>query len=87
MLGPSECLLDVIKEQGVTDLIVAISGEMNGGMFQALLDAQERGVEITRMPVAYEELLGRVPIRWLEADWILRSFVGPGSFARLLRVD
>jgi lipopolysaccharide/colanic/teichoic acid biosynthesis glycosyltransferase len=54
---------------------VAISGEMNGGMFQALLDAQERGVEITRMPVAYEELLGRVPIRWLEADWILRSFV------------
>ncbi len=75
VLGPSECLLDVIKEQGVTDLIVAISGEMNGGMFQALLDAQERGVEITRMPVAYEELLGRVPIRWLEADWILRSFV------------
>jgi lipopolysaccharide/colanic/teichoic acid biosynthesis glycosyltransferase len=44
-------------------------------MFQALLDTQERGVEITRMPVAYEELLGRVPIRTLEANWILRSFV------------
>ena len=27
------------------------------------------------MPVAYEELLSRVPIRLLEADWILRSFV------------
>jgi lipopolysaccharide/colanic/teichoic acid biosynthesis glycosyltransferase len=27
------------------------------------------------MPVVYEELLGRVPIRLLEADWILRSFV------------
>ncbi len=27
------------------------------------------------MPVAYEELLGRVPIHHLEADWILRSFV------------
>jgi lipopolysaccharide/colanic/teichoic acid biosynthesis glycosyltransferase len=27
------------------------------------------------MPRAYEELLGRVPIRLLEADWILRSFV------------
>jgi len=25
--------------------------------------------------VAYEDLLGRVPIRLLEADWILRSFV------------
>jgi lipopolysaccharide/colanic/teichoic acid biosynthesis glycosyltransferase len=27
------------------------------------------------MPTAYEELLGRIPIRYLEADWILRSFV------------
>lgn len=30
---------------------------------------------ITRMPVAYEELLERVPVQYLEADWILRSFV------------
>jgi lipopolysaccharide/colanic/teichoic acid biosynthesis glycosyltransferase len=44
-------------------------------MFQVLLDAQERGVGIVRMPTAYEELLGRVPIRHLETDWILRSFV------------
>jgi exopolysaccharide biosynthesis polyprenyl glycosylphosphotransferase len=75
VLGACDCLLDVIDEMSITDLIVAISGEMNGQMFQSLLDAQERGIEITRMPVAYEELLGRVPIRWLEADWILRSFV------------
>jgi lipopolysaccharide/colanic/teichoic acid biosynthesis glycosyltransferase len=48
---------------------------MNGKMFQSLLDAQERGIEVTRMPSAYEELLGRVPIRHLESDWLLRSFV------------
>ena len=44
-------------------------------MFQSLLDTQERGIEITRMPVAYEELFGRVPITILETEWILRSFV------------
>ncbi len=33
------------------------------------------GVQIARMPVAYEALLGRVPIRYLESDWLLRSFV------------
>ena len=71
----SDKLLDVITSQEITDLIVAISGKMQGTMFQALLDAQERGAEITRMPVVYEELLHRVPIRYLEADWILRSFV------------
>jgi exopolysaccharide biosynthesis polyprenyl glycosylphosphotransferase len=75
VVGDSQNLLEVINEQHVSDIIVAISGEMQGRMFQALLDTQELGVEITRMPVAYEEMLGRVPIRILEADWILRSFV------------
>ena len=75
VIGNHENLLEIIKELNISDIIVAISGEMQGGMFQTLLDAQAAGVEITRMPVVYEELLGRVPIRLLEADWILRSFV------------
>lgn len=75
VIATSEALVDLCSQKGISDVIVAISGEMQGCMFQALLDAQECGVEITRMPVAYEELLGRVPIRLLEADWILRSFV------------
>jgi lipopolysaccharide/colanic/teichoic acid biosynthesis glycosyltransferase len=40
-----------------------------------LLDAQEAGAEIVRMPKVYEELMGRVPILLLEANWILTSFV------------
>ena len=75
VMGSSNDLLSLVEEQQISDIIVAITGEMHGNMFQALLDTQERGVEITRMPVAYEELLGRVPIRTLEANWILRSFV------------
>lgn len=75
VLGDNAALLRVIQEEAISDIIVAISGLMNGKMFQALLDAQQLGVEITRMPVAYEELLGRVPIRYLESDWLLRSFV------------
>ncbi len=75
VVGDSQNLLEFVNEQHVSDIIVAISGEMQGRMFQSLLDTQELGVEITRMPVAYEEMLGRVPIRILEADWILRSFV------------
>jgi len=75
VMGSSDCLLEIIESEEVSDIIVAISGEMQGTTFQRLLDAQEKGVEISRMPVVYEELLGRVPIRLLEADWILRSFV------------
>lgn len=75
VLGDSEKLLEVVASHEISDLIVAITGKMKGNMFQALLDANDIGVDITRMPVAYEDLLGRVPIRILESDWILRSFV------------
>lgn len=75
VIGTSEQLLKLIEENKITDLIVAISGELQSGMFQALLDSQVAGVEITRMPTMYEELLNRVPILLLEAEWILRTFV------------
>lgn len=88
VFGGSDKLLEAIKNHQITDLIVAISGQMQGGMFQALLDAQELGIEIIRMPVAYEELLHRVPIRYLEAEWILRSFVDKArseTFSEMLK--
>jgi lipopolysaccharide/colanic/teichoic acid biosynthesis glycosyltransferase len=40
-----------------------------------LLDVQEKGLDILRMPPVYEELLGRIPIQHLETDWVIRSFV------------
>ncbi|MCL4561766.1 MAG: sugar transferase, partial [Chloroflexi bacterium] len=75
ILGGSDTLLDVIREQNVSDLIFAISGEMQGKMFQAVLDAEEQGIEVSTMPVVYEDLLGRVPIFHLDTNWIVRSFV------------
>lgn len=75
VLAGSDRLLDIVANENVSDILVAITGEMNGRTFQTLLDAQEMGVTITHMPTMYEELLGRVPIKLLEADWILRSFV------------
>ncbi len=73
--GSSELLIPLVQKHGISDILVAISGRMRDDTFRALLDAQEQGVEIVRMPVAYEELLDRVPVNFLEADWLLRSFV------------
>jgi exopolysaccharide biosynthesis polyprenyl glycosylphosphotransferase len=87
VLGDSRNLLDLIEEQSITDLIVAILGPMRGEMFQAVLDAQEQGVNITRMPVAYEEILGRLPINHLESDWLLRSFVDELRISTLYRIQ
>jgi exopolysaccharide biosynthesis polyprenyl glycosylphosphotransferase len=75
VMGDSSLLSELIEQEDISDIIVAITGTMDGEMFRVLLDAQEQGVEITRMPAAYEEILGRVPINYLESDWLLRSFV------------
>jgi exopolysaccharide biosynthesis polyprenyl glycosylphosphotransferase len=75
VLGPSIRLLELIDIYRVSDIVVAINGEIKGTTFQAILDAQERGVDVMRMPTLYEEMTGRVPIHHLESDWIIRSFV------------
>ena len=68
-------LLEIIHNYKISDIIIAISGRIQGTTFQTILDAQEQGVEVSRMPTLYEEMSGRVPIHHLESDWVIRSFV------------
>src|ERR1051325_9331782 len=75
VMGSSLHLLNLIEVYQISDLVIAINGEIQGATFQTILDAQERGVEVTRMPILYEEMTGRVPVHHLESDWIIRSFV------------
>lgn len=75
VLGSSKHLLNLIDVYHISDLVIAINGEIAGITFQTILDAQEKGVEVTRMPILYEEMTGRVPVHHLESDWIIRSFV------------
>src|SRR5512138_3913275 len=75
VVGTSAHLLDLIDDYHISDVVIAINGEIQGTAFQTILDAQEKGVEVTRMPILYEEMTGRVPVHHLESDWIIRSFV------------
>jgi exopolysaccharide biosynthesis polyprenyl glycosylphosphotransferase len=75
VLATSAQLLNLVDAYRISDLVIAINGEIEGSTFQTILDAQERGVDITRMPLLYEEMTSRVPVHHLESDWIIRSFV------------
>lgn len=81
ILGTSRNLLDIVRKNEISDIIVAISGVLDSNMFEALIAAQESGIEISQMAKVYEQLLGRVPIRILAADWIIRSFVDETSIS------
>lgn len=74
VLCGSKDLVSYIQKENVTDLIVSITGEISPHLFAQLTSAEEKGIEVTTMPVVYEELLGRVPIFLLQSDWMLRSF-------------
>lgn len=86
VLGDTKNLNSLIEIHGASDVLVAVSGQMDDETFRAILEAQEHGVEIVRMPVAYEELLSRVPINYLEADWLLRSFVDDARVNRIYQL-
>jgi len=75
VISSSAELLRVIDAYRISDLVIAVTGTIRGETFQSILEAQERGVDVTRMPILYEEMMGRVPIHYLESDWIIRSFV------------
>lgn len=75
VLGGSDQLLEIVESENISDVVLAITGEMNSQLFQSILTAEEQGIEVTTMPLVYEDLLGRVPIFLLQSDWILRSFI------------
>lgn len=86
ILGNHENMAEVITNQGITDLILAISNEMNHGMFQSILTSQEDGVNLTTMTETYENLSGRVPIDLLESDWVVRAFLDRAPTSGFYRI-
>jgi exopolysaccharide biosynthesis polyprenyl glycosylphosphotransferase len=75
VIGNGNMLIEQIQKYNITDLIFAISGELNPDLFRNILLAEEQGIEVTSLPVEYEDLFGRVPIFLLQSDWMLRSFI------------
>ena len=86
ILGNHESMAEIIANQGITDLILAISNEMNHGMFQSILTSQEDGVNLTTMTDTFESLSGRVPIELLESDWVVRAFLDRAPTSGFYRI-
>ncbi len=77
VLGSNVHLLNLIDVYHISDVVIAINGEIAGITFQTILDAQEKGVEVTRMPILYEEMTGRVLfITWNRIGSSARSWMG-----------
>lgn len=69
VLGGSCELVRLVQEEHVPEVILAISHSLSTPLFQALLGCKEQGVQITLMPVLFEQLTGQVPIEHIGDNW------------------
>ncbi len=76
VLGSSRDLARLVAEHGVHEVVLAVTHHLSDEAFRALLDAQERAVEIVPMPVLYEKLTGRVPVDFVGDTWYVSLPLG-----------
>ncbi len=83
VLGMHSDLTKLTEQYSVDEVIMAISAEVNGGIFQAINDCNERGIAVTPMPLIYEELTGRVAIEHIGSQWFVALPFQPTQTSQL----
>ncbi len=72
LLGGSTDLLDVVRTQGISEVIVAYGDEAPPELFQQVISCYTRGVVVVPMSDLFEQITGRVPIEHVdERLWAL----------------
>jgi len=73
VLGNSRDLLSLVQAHQVDKVVIAITHQMEGELFQALMDCRASGVYVIRMPALYEQLTRRVPVEHIERGWVVEA--------------
>lgn len=70
VIGTGGDLLNFVLRDGVSELVLS-STRLTGDIFQGVMDAYERGVMITPMPILYERVTERVPVEHMDNSWVV----------------
>lgn len=69
IVGTSADLLDCIAVNNIREVIITETQDLSDEQIQAIMDAYERGIAITPMPIIYERITGRVPVEHVGDSW------------------
>ena len=75
VLGGADRLTDSVVRLGVGEVVVAVPDRKGSALLGALTECLHHGIDVVPMSQVYEDLLCRVPVRYLESGWLLSSFV------------
>ena len=75
VLSDHNGMSQIVRERQVSEIILATTHDIGHRALHALIQCQERGVELVRMASVYEDTLKRVPVEHLDTDWLITSFI------------
>lgn len=73
LLGTIKQLRSVAARVGVSTVILAIPKDRSPELVRSILDARFEGINVREMADVYEELTGRIPIRYIADQWLLSA--------------
>ncbi len=86
ILGTPQDLLDLADQYHAMEIVLAITHRLHERTFRAILDCQEYGLQVTPMPVLYEEITGRVPVEHVGDNWYVALPLRPASSSGLFPI-
>jgi exopolysaccharide biosynthesis polyprenyl glycosylphosphotransferase len=69
VLGSSQDILRIIGQRHINTLVLAITWDVGGKLYQVLTDCLQLEVEVIPMPLLYEQLTGKVPVEHIGDHW------------------
>lgn len=76
VIGTEADILNYISRDFISELVITSTQELSEPVLKALMDAYERGVAITPMPILYERVTERVPVEHVGSHWAIVLPVG-----------
>lgn len=64
-------LLEAAAERGASELVLALREPPSEALLKTLLLCQEAGAQVVRVQTLTEQILHRVPVDFLEPDWLM----------------
>lgn len=71
VIGTGKDLFNFVIRDRVSELVITDVPDVSDDLFRGVMEAYQRGVVLTPMPILYERITGRVPVRHVKNSWAL----------------
>lgn len=81
--GQTQSLADLVRYQEIHEVVVALENGLQKDLFSQLTECQARGIRVSSMPNLYEQLSRKIPVEYIDPDWVLEVLQGRPVFNHL----